>query len=77
MRRLLHRGGLTGREPSPAIRRPGSGGDAGKSGVKDAARGPERIRDLTAAQQDEAPFYEAPAAAASFGSRCQQGNCLR
>jgi hypothetical protein len=38
---------------------------------------PERIRDLTAAQQDEAPFYEAPAAAASFGSRCQQGNCLR
>src|SRR5438034_243498 len=40
-------------------------------------RGPERIRDLTAAQQDEAPFYEAPAAGASFGSRCQQGNCLR
>jgi hypothetical protein len=39
--------------------------------------GHERIRDLTAAQQDEAPFYEAPAAAASFGSRCQQGNCLR
>jgi len=38
---------------------------------------PERIRDLTAAQQDEAQFYEAPAAAASFGSRCQQGNCLR
>jgi len=23
---------------------------------------PERIRDLTAARQDEAPFYEAPAA---------------
>ena len=41
------------------------------------SRGPERIRDLMAAQQDEAPFYEAPAAAASFGSRCQQGNCLR
>jgi hypothetical protein len=40
-------------------------------------RGPERIRDLTAVQQDEAPFYEAPAAAASFGSHCQQGNCLR
>jgi len=39
--------------------------------------GHERIRDLTAPQQDEAPFYEAPAAAASFGSRCQQGNCLR
>src|SRR5207244_2448973 len=38
---------------------------------------PERIRDLTAAQQDEAPFYKTPAAAASFGSRCQQGNCLR
>src|SRR5947207_12226694 len=37
MRRLLHRGGLTGREPSAAIRRPGSGGDAGKSGVKDKA----------------------------------------
>ena len=35
---------------------------------------PERIRDLTAAQQDDAPFYEA---AASFGSRCQQGTCLR
>ena len=41
------------------------------------SRGPERIRDLTAAQQDEAPLYEAPAAAASFGSGCQQGNCLR
>jgi hypothetical protein len=41
------------------------------------SRGPKRIRDLTASQQDEAPFYEAPAAAASFGSRCQQGNCLR
>ncbi len=39
--------------------------------------GPERIRDLAAAQQDQAPFYEAPAAAASFGSRCQRGNCLR
>jgi len=41
------------------------------------SRGPERIRDLTAAQQVEAPSYEAPAAAASFGSSCQQGNCLR
>jgi len=41
------------------------------------SRGPERIRDLTAAQQDEAPFYAAPAAAASLGSRCQQSNCLR
>jgi hypothetical protein len=41
------------------------------------SRGPERIRDLTADKQDEAPFYEAPVAAASFGSRCQQGNCLR
>jgi MoaA/NifB/PqqE/SkfB family radical SAM enzyme len=40
-------------------------------------RGPERIRDLAATQQDEAPSYEAPAAAASFGSRCQEGNCLR
>ena len=39
--------------------------------------GPERIRDLTATQQGEAPSYEPPAAAASFGSRCQQGNCLR
>jgi hypothetical protein len=38
---------------------------------------PERIRDLTAGEQDETPFYEAPAAAASFGTRCQQGNCLR
>ena len=39
VRSLLHRGDLTGGEPSPAIRRPGSGGDAGKSGIKDAARG--------------------------------------
>jgi MoaA/NifB/PqqE/SkfB family radical SAM enzyme len=39
-------------------------------------REPERISDLTT-QQDEAPFYEAPAAAASFSSGCQEGNCLR
>ena len=51
--------------------------DGGRPYVDAARRGPERMRDLTAAQQDEAPFYEAPAAAASFGSRCQQGNCLR
>src|SRR5206468_11086214 len=30
MRRLLHRGDLTGREPSPAILRSRSGGNAGK-----------------------------------------------
>ena len=40
-------------------------------------RGPERIRDLTAAQKDEGPSYEAPAVAAALGSRCQEGNCLR
>src|SRR2546430_16045063 len=34
MRRLLHRGGLTGREPSAAIRRPGSGGGGGEWGGK-------------------------------------------
>ena len=39
--------------------------------------GSAHMRALTAAQQDEAPFYEAPAAAASFGSRCQEGKCLR
>jgi hypothetical protein len=77
MRRLLHRGDLTGREPSPSIRRPEVAGMLANR-VSRMRRGePERIRDLTAAQKDEAPFYEAPVAAASFGSRCQQGNCLR
>src|SRR5207237_322650 len=38
---------------------------------------PGRIRDRTAAQPDEAALYDAPAAPPSFGSRCQQGNCLR
>ena len=32
------------------------------SRVSRMRRGVERIRDLTAAQQDEAPIYEAPAA---------------
>ena len=38
MWRLLHRRGLTGREPSAAIRVPGGGRDAGQSRVKDATR---------------------------------------
>src|SRR5438046_4999510 len=45
----------------------GSGGSSRRRG------GPERMRDLTAAQQDEAPVYEAPAAPRSFGNGCQQG----
>ena len=36
VRCLLHRGGVAGCEPSAAVRRPGSGGHAGKSRVKDA-----------------------------------------
>ena len=76
MRSLLHRGGLAGREPSAAIRRPGSGGDAGKSRLKDAvAAGPSAFviwrppsKTKLRLRSPERSF---------FGSRCQQGNCLR
>ena len=38
VRRLLHRGGLIGGEPSAEVRRAGSGGYTGNSRVKDAQR---------------------------------------